>query len=183
MPEVRITGGSLRGRKLIVPPTDVRPTSSRARQAYFNIVSDRVPGSRFLDLFSGTGIFSFEAVSRGAAAATAVEQSAKFAEAIARSAQLFDVPVRSVRGEVLAVVPRLAEPPFDLVYADPPYRFGRYAELLELLDGSPCVAPEALVAIEHRKGPLPFQPGLLKRLRLWKTASWSDVAITLLERG
>jgi len=79
---LRVTAGTLRGRRIPVPAGDVRPTSERARQAFFNIVGERIEGARFLDLFAGSGIFAFEAVSRGAESATAVERDRRAVEAI-----------------------------------------------------------------------------------------------------
>src|SRR5712691_6886665 len=90
---LRITAGSLRGRRVAVPPRDVRPTSERARQAYFNIVGARIEGARFLDLFAGSGIFSFEAVSRGAASSTAIEENRKYAGAIEALVKEWEAPV------------------------------------------------------------------------------------------
>jgi 16S rRNA (guanine966-N2)-methyltransferase len=90
MSTLRITAGSLRGRRVPVPKGDVRPTSERARQAYFNIIGDRIEGARFLDLFAGSGIFSFEALSRGAASATAVDRNT---EQIAKTAAELGVKI------------------------------------------------------------------------------------------
>jgi 16S rRNA (guanine966-N2)-methyltransferase len=150
MPALRVTAGTLRGRRVPVPPRGVRPTSERARQAYFNIAGGRIAGARFLDLFSGSGIFSFEAVSRGAASATAIEQDKKYAAAIERLAEEWQAPVTVMARDVFTALPRL-EGPFDLVYADPPYDFGRYDELIEALDKLP-LSDGALVTIEHRRG-------------------------------
>jgi 16S rRNA (guanine966-N2)-methyltransferase len=183
MPEIRITAGTLRGRKVVVPGDDVRPTSGRARQAYFNMVADRVGGARFLDLFAGSGIFSFEALSRGAAEAHAIEQSPRAAEAIARAAANLDAAVRVIRGDVFVALPRLVDHRFDLVYADPPYATPRYVELLELLDGTPALAPGAVVGIEHRRGRLPFDIASPRSLTFRKTAVYSDVAFSLFIRG
>lgn len=195
--ELRITGGSLRGRRVAVPPGEVRPTSERARQAYFNIVAGRVEGARFLDLFAGSGIFSFEALSRGAASAVAVDTSRRNLMTIASLAKTFGVEVKTIHADL---IPSEARDPgglrredhsvsrrtprslaslgmtFDLVYADPPYDFGRYDDLLRTLDTSP-LEPEAIVAVEHRRHTEPFtvEP---ERLRFWRRAEYGEVWIS-----
>src|SRR6185295_3229723 len=146
MSSLRITGGTLRGRRVTVPAFDVRPTSERARQAYFNIIGERIAGSRFLDLFAGSGIFSFEAVSRGAAAATAIDFDRRNAAGIEKQAAAFGVPVKAVNGDVLTVLKRLRDP-VDLVYADPPYDYEQYEDLVRGVAALE-LAPEALVAVE-----------------------------------
>ena len=75
---MRITGGEFCGRNLLVPKSDeIRPTQDRVRQALFNIILCEVPDCDFLDLFAGSGAVGLEALSRGAASATFVEQSRK----------------------------------------------------------------------------------------------------------
>ena len=166
MSSLRITAGTLRGRRIAVPHGEVRPTSERARQAYFNIVADRIEGARFLDLFAGSGIFSFEALSRGAASATAVDR--KTAEISRRAAEL-GVSITTFDGDVLTVLKRLTQR-FDLVYADPPYDYERYDDLV---DGIGKVAPNALVAVEHRRRTSPFT-----HRTAWRTAEYGEVWIT-----
>ncbi len=173
---LRITAGKLRGRRIPVPRDDVRPTSERARQAYFNIVGDRVQGSRFLDLFAGSGIFSFEAISRGASSATAVDQSPANTSGISRLAQSLQVAVEAFTGEVIAILDRLSGTTFDLVYADPPYAYERYDDLLLALDRGP-LSNTAVVAIEHQRKTSPFS-AQTKRLSRWRQAEYGEVWIT-----
>jgi len=151
-----VTAGTLRGRRVPAPPGDVRPTSERARQAYFNIAGPRIAGARFLDLFAGSGIFSFEAVSRGAASATAVDQSTRNGETIARLAAEWNVPVQTVTGDALRI-----SGTYDLVYADPPYDYTRYDDLLGAI--RPRVAEGGLIAIEHRRRTQPFREQPVRR--------------------
>jgi 16S rRNA (guanine966-N2)-methyltransferase len=180
MNEVRITAGSLRGRRIPVPRDRVRPTSERARQAYFNIVSARIEGARFLDLFAGSGIFSFEALSRGASAAVAVEESRKQSEAIAETAARLGANIEAIAGDAVTAVRRWNAEPFDLVYADPPYDYAAYDELLSALEDAP-LAPEALVTVEHRRGTSPFKAAPT-RLELWRRAEYGQVWMTFFKR-
>jgi 16S rRNA (guanine966-N2)-methyltransferase len=177
---LRITGGSLRGRRVPVPPGEVRPTSERARQAYFNIVGARIGGARFLDLFAGSGIFSFEAVSRGAQSATAIEQSRRNCALIEALARDFGVDVKPVPADVLSGIKRLGDAVHDLIYADPPYDWPRYDDLLAALDTDAPLAADALVAIEHRRNSEPFthQP---KRLRFLRRAEYGEVWMSFFE--
>jgi 16S rRNA (guanine966-N2)-methyltransferase len=174
---LRVTAGTLRGRRVPVPRGELRPTSERARQAFFNIVGRRIAGSRFLDLFAGSGIFSFEAVSRGAASATAVDADRHHTEAIARRAEEWEVPVSTVTGELPAALPRLGRTAFDVVYADPPFDFRAYDELLGGIDRDVTLAGDAVVAIEHQRRTDPFTHDP-RRLRRSRRAEYGEVWIT-----
>jgi 16S rRNA (guanine966-N2)-methyltransferase len=177
MTTVRVTAGTLRGRRIPVPKTDVRPTSERARQAFFNILGERIQGARFLDLFAGSGIFSFEAVSRGARESVAVDVSRQQAAAIEKLARELDVPVRAFGTDVFAGIKRLRAEVFDVIYADPPYAYESYDQLLTAIDTEVTLAPEAVVAIEHRRNTNPF-PTSPTRLRPLRRAEYSEVWIS-----
>ena len=178
MPAVRITAGTLRGRRVAVPRDEVRPTSERARQAFFNIVGPRIEGARFLDLFAGSGIFSFEAVSRGAVSAVAVDSSRAHTSAIDRLARELEVPVRTVTADALAGIKRLGGEVFDVIYADPPFDYERYADLLMSIDATLGLADDAVVAIEHRRRSEPFAAAVPRRLRPSRRAEYGEVWIS-----
>ena len=162
---MRIVGGEFRGRPLATPRDHaIRPTSDRLRETIFNILAhsygDPVPGARVLDLFAGTGALGLEALSRGAVHVSFVDQGRTALALLRRN-------VAKMRAEELVRVlardatrlGRNAEPPFDLVFLDPPYGrgLGEKAAASALAGG--WVAPGALVAWEEGAACLP-PPGL-----------------------
>jgi len=165
-PGVRITGGEFRGRGLAVPP-GARPTEGRVREALFSIWSDRLAGARFLDLFAGSGIVALEALGRGALAALAVDNDLRAVKTLEANAVRVGERALEIRRLPLpAGLARLAAEkagPFDLAFADPPYNFDSYEELLQ---GLPTLlAPDAEVAIEHSsRRDLPLEAGPLTRV-------------------
>jgi 16S rRNA (guanine966-N2)-methyltransferase len=134
VPEIRITGGELRGRKLHVPKTGIRPTTGRVREAIFSMLGS-VEGARVLDLFCGTGALGIEALSRGAREATLVDKRPAPAR---RSVESLDLGDRAnVAGADAARFLRRAPGSFDLVLCDPPYRIADRlaADLVQLIPG------------------------------------------------
>ena len=146
--------------------------------AFFNIAGARIEEARFLDLFAGSGAFSFEAVSRGAASAIAIEQDRKSVETIIRLAKEWNAPVTAIAGDVFAEIPRLRGRFFDVIYADPPYSFGRYDDLLAAIDAASILNDDALVAIEHQRRSEPFTIET-KHLKALRRAEYGEVWITL----
>ena len=124
---MRIIAGQWRGRAIEAPPgLATRPTADRVRDTLFSMFASRL-GSfedlRVADLFAGSGALGFEALSRGAAAATFVERDRAAAAVIKRNAAKLgaEEQVRILGGSAMALPP---SPPFDLVFADPPYEPG-----------------------------------------------------------
>jgi 16S rRNA (guanine966-N2)-methyltransferase len=120
MAEIRITGGELRGRRLYVPKTGVRPTTGRAREAIFSMLRS-VEKARVLDLFCGTGALAIEALSRGATVATLVDTHPAAAR---RNLEALDLTNRAkvVRADAARFLRRAEQGSCDLVLCDPPYR-------------------------------------------------------------
>ena len=160
----RITGGELRGRALEVGP-GVRPTEGRVREALFSIWQETIPGSRFLDLFAGSGAAAFEALSRGASSAVLVEQAPAVLRCLERNVRELGLGARVKlrRGVLPGVLRGLAERPerFEHVFADPPYAFDGHARLLEM--AGLLLAEGGELALEHsaRVEPLGGAGGLV----------------------
>ena len=92
---MRIIAGKYRGRRLKSPPSDrTRPTSDRLRETLFNVLAPRIEGVRFLDLCAGTGAVGIEALSRGAAHVTFVDQSRKVSALIETNLASIAAPLR-----------------------------------------------------------------------------------------
>ena len=153
---MRITGGEFRGRSLAVPKSDaIRPTQDRVRQALFNIIQGEVPGCDFVDLFAGSGAVGLEALSRGAAAATFVEQNRRHVAALGRNvAALLGAragAARVVAADVYGWIAAYAGPGFAIGFADPPYRLGEekgYAQVLATLAARNVIRPDGLFIAE-----------------------------------
>jgi 16S rRNA (guanine(966)-N(2))-methyltransferase RsmD len=120
---LRVISGSAGGLHLKSPKRHaLRPTQDRIRQVIFSSLAEFVPGARVLDLYAGTGSFGIEALSRGAASCTFVEQDREAVQCIrdnlAHCHLKGNVSQVTVEGFIAAPAP---EEPYDLIFADPPY--------------------------------------------------------------
>lgn len=120
---VRIIGGSLRGRRLEVPEVvDLRPSPDRVRVTLFNWLALYLPGSRCLDLYAGSGVLGFEALSRGAARAVFVERSPVAVAALSAQRLRLGVVGAEVVAADVALFLRQPAQLFDVVFLDPPFQ-------------------------------------------------------------
>ncbi len=119
---MRVVAGSAGGIPLLTPRTDVRPTMDRVKAAIFSSLGESVPGARVLDLFAGSGALGIEALSRGAASATFVENNALAVGTIRRNLEKTRLAGTVHQLDVFSFLDRMAAPEsFDIVFADPPY--------------------------------------------------------------
>jgi len=160
---MRIVAGSHKGRRIETPADDaIRPTSDRARQALFNILQGGrltraggealLPGAIVLDAFAGTGALGLEALSRGAARVTFLDNDRQALALIRRNVAGLDQEDRAhiVAGDALA--PPRASESHDLAFLDPPYGAGLAAPALAALAQRGWLAPGALVVVELGRG-------------------------------
>lgn len=177
---MRVTGGAAARLLLKVPRNpDLRPTQDRVRESLFGILAPRLPGARVLDLYSGTGAFAIEALSRGASAAVLVETNRTCLAAIHENllhTHLSD-QARVVPRDTSAFL-RDSRETFDLILADPPYQKKHSAEAPKnpLFSGVAArLAPGGLFVLEFfaPNPPSDIAPFTLARdKRYGKTAIW-----------
>ncbi len=150
--EMRVIAGTAKGRALRSPRTpDTRPITDRAKESLFNILAPRVPGSRFLDLFAGTGGVGIEALSRGAAHATFVERAASALADIRHNLDATHLVANAdVRGADVFAYLRGTAAPFDVIFVAPPQWRGLWTRTVQLLDQRPgWLAPGGVVVVQH----------------------------------
>lgn len=158
---VRITGGELRGRRLILPRgVGVRPTSDMVRLAVFNSLGALVEGAQVVDLCAGTGALGIEALSRGAARAVFVESDPRVCAAIRcnLSAVGLDSRAEVVRGDAVAWLDSLATVggTTGILFADPPYASRIVPQVVDRLQRFPqLVAAGGAVVLEGPEEDIP----------------------------
>ncbi|WP_297454586.1 RsmD family RNA methyltransferase [Persephonella sp.] len=126
---------------------DLRPTSSKVRQALFNILYD-VSGERFLDLFAGTGEIGITALKKGAEFVYFVEKNRKRAEDIKKKASKFSKNFKVVPVDALKFLKTYKDQPFDIIFADPPYNYKDYDKLIDM--ALKKLADGGVFILEHR---------------------------------
>lgn len=158
---MRVIAGTARGRPLKAPRgAAVRPTSDRVKETLFNVLMPRLAGARVLDLFAGSGGVGIEALSRGAALAVFVDQSAEHLRVVRDNLAVAGLTdgARVVRRDAFQAVRELGArgQTFDLVFVDPPYETDLGRRILAALVQAGVLAPGGwLVWERHRKTPAP----------------------------
>jgi 16S rRNA (guanine(966)-N(2))-methyltransferase RsmD len=191
---MRVIAGSFRSRPLLAPAgMNTRPTSDRLRETLFNVLTNgavnRLAGAEFLDLYTGSGSVGIEALSRGAASATFVEQGAAALSVLRKNLDNLGIRGAAIKTEKRSVGRFLRGAmekgelgKFGVVFLDPPYDLAEeYAATLGLLGGecAALLAPGALVVAEHRrKQALAESYGKLTRVRLLEQG---DAALSFYE--
>lgn len=161
----RIIAGTAGGRRLAVPPgTATRPTADRAREGLFSSLQSLIDleGVRFLDLYAGSGAIGLEAVSRGAASTTLVENEARALAAIRSNVDALGLPATVIDADVTRFLEG-PPTPYDVIVLDPPYELDCTPVLQALV---PWLAEDGIVVAERRtRGGAPEVPEGLREER------------------
>ncbi len=180
---MRIIGGAWRGRRLASvgkgdAAAHLRPTSDRVRESIFNLLvnggqGDLVTGATVLDVFAGTGALGLEALSRGAAALTCIEQGRAALALLRENIALLRTDARLHVHDARKPGPGT---PHDLVFLDPPYGTGLGETALVALLSEGWIAPGATVVWEESVAPV--MPDGLRQI---DRRRYGDTLVTLAE--
>jgi 16S rRNA (guanine966-N2)-methyltransferase len=172
---MRIIAGSRKGARIFAPKgRETRPTADRVREAAFNLIGpDRADGATVLDLFAGSGAMGLEALSRGAAHATFVENDREACRTINRNLDKLGLAGATVLCQDALTALRAdvrAATRYDLVLVDPPYR--RFSSLQsDLIEHLPNIlAPDGLLLVETGAAEEPELPLATRTSRRYGSA-------------
>ena len=161
---MRVIGGMHKGRKIkSLKGKNTRPTADIVREALFDILGGKIAGSRFLDLFAGTGAVGIEALSRGSESAIFVEKSLEACLIIKQNLENLALTEKSriIRDDAESALKNLLKQgeEFDIIFMDPPYSKNKIEPILSILrDFEPL---KSIIVIQHAEDELFNTDGFL----------------------
>lgn len=165
---LKISSGKLKGRIFKVPSTDLRPTSEKVRSAFFNTIFSMISFEKraFLEIFAGSGAFTFEAISRGFETAAAIEKNFKAFSQIKLNCRLLNLEQNTtlINDDAFSFdYDSFKGKKFNAIFLDPPYALGdKTPNLLDKIADSSIVGEVCVIAVEGSSQ------------TLWKKENWSS---------
>ena len=181
---MRIIGGKYRSRVLSeFAGENVRPTSDRAREALFNILSLKIYGARVLDLFAGSGALGIESLSRGAKEVVFNDYSKDSIAIVKKNLTTLKITVggeeaKVVQGDYLACLEQ-ARGQFDLIFIDPPYLMDYGEKALKKIAERGLLSENGIAMYERD---IPFE-GEIEGLEKYDERKYGKAYLTFFRRG
>ncbi len=150
---MKIIAGQFKGQSLhtFSKTLPLRPMTQRVKKSVFDTLQSELPDSKVLDLFSGSGSLSFEALSRGASVCFAVEKNKLCRQLILKNQQKLKIAsdqLKLYRQDVFSFLKRNQKTAFDIIFTDPPFPERLAKPLIKSLSLSPACDKESLVVFE-----------------------------------
>ena len=145
---MRVIAGKHRGRVLKeFKGREIRPTADRAKEAIFNILQTEICGSKFLDLYCGTGNMAIEALSRGAEKVVLVDSSKESIALAKANLEMLKEEAEVFCSDALTYV-LSSRGKFDIIFLDPPYNVDA-TPVLEAIANSGILTGDGVIIYEH----------------------------------
>ena len=180
---MRVVGGQFRGRTLTAPASQaIRPTTDRARESLFNVLmhlgGEPIDQARVLDLFAGTGALGIEALSRGAKFCLFVDDGVESRGILRTNIEGLGLNgcTKVFRRDATSLGPATPHEPFNVVFADPPYRKGYGEKALQSAADNGWLATNSLVVLEEAADATLSMP---EEFALFDARNYGDTIIRL----
>ena len=150
---MRIISGHHKGRKIIPPKNlNARPTTDIAKESLFNILHNHYNMNKVstLDLFSGTGNISYEFGSRGCNNIISIDNNYTATSFINTTSNILSLNIRTIKIDALKYLDSTKET-FDIIFADPPYKYEKHQEIVDLINKRKILNKGGMLIIEHDK--------------------------------
>jgi 16S rRNA (guanine966-N2)-methyltransferase len=179
---LHIIGGTAKNRKLIsLPGLATRPLLGRIKKSLFDILTPKITGSVFLDLYAGTGNVGIEALSRGAIEAVFIEQSPQCLEIINKNLASFSFANKAsvIGADIIHHFPHLVKK-FDLIFIGPPYKLNLLTASINIVDKHDLLAKDGwIIGQHHYKEPLSEEIG---RYLVFRQKDYGDTRLSFFKR-
>jgi len=153
---IRIIGGKYKRQAIDIPESkDVRPTQDRVREAVFSALQNRIPGSKCLDLFAGSGAYGFEALSRGATHVDFVDNkvlclsrinSTKARLKCSKDVSTFLMDYKKAVNMFVSTGKK-----YDIIFLDPPYEMDVNSNLGKIFKEKSIISDNGILVIEQER--------------------------------
>lgn len=182
---MRVISGSAKGRRLkSVPGESTRPITDRVKESLFNIIGPEIRGSKFLDLFAGTGGVGIEALSRGADQAYFIDINRRAVKTIHQNLEVTGLKNEAevLKADALEFLESEAEIKFDYVYIAPPQYKGIWLAALKTIDANlKWLSEDAWVIIQIH--PREYESPLLSNLAEFDQRTYGSTALYFYQLG
>ena len=171
---IRIIGGKWRSRKVSFETKDtLRPTPDRVRETLFNWLAPYIAGASCLDLYAGSGVLGFEALSRGAKSVITLEADRDNVKCIEQNQKTLQADNMSVLNKNVLDWLTRSYVAVDIVFADPPYKDNLLAQTFQLLEQHNWVKVNSFIYFEQDE---PLDPNMLPvTWALWRSSKAGKV--------
>lgn len=177
---MRISAGILKGKNVLAPEgKDVRPTSAKVRESIFDTLQSKVEGSRFLDLFAGSGAVGIEAYSRGASEVYFCERNRQTIPLLKQNVSLLKGAGKVYEGDAFALLERLSGG-FDFIFVDPPYKEDVLDRICAVVERRKLLKEGGMLIYEHSSDVKVSAP---HSFRIVKSKRYGSAAVEYIMRG
>ncbi len=177
---MRIITGKYRGRKIISPEgsEEIRPTSDMAREGIFNVLQCYVEGSRFIDLFAGSGAMGIEALSRGSGEVLFCDNGRQSMQLLKKNLSGIDGKYNIVCRDFRDAL-RTAKGKWDYVFCDPPYKCDYIAEIAAIIAERDLLEEDGMLIYEHDND---FRPAVPQGYECVKSKKYGRATVEFYRR-